>query len=108
MKLSCSNYEFNQDWDDKLKFLIENNTSYKVCAHKIVFKLKVKTYFFGLFKIYDTYSVWTSKRDCAYGRLSEFNGKGIIPDEHVFAPSEDTMKLLYALESPFDYDRIYK
>ena len=107
MELSCRYRPFNKDWDEKLKYIINNYKSYEVDTHTIKFKVLSGTSLFGVCKMYNTYTVWISNKDYAYGHLREFNGHH-IPSENSYAPSKETMMLLFNLEKPFNYDEVYK
>ena len=114
MKLA-NNYPYNEKWDKKLNWLMNNSVETLVGKYTITFKVvlsSTKTSLFGsgLFPNYitdyATYKVWTSNKSICYGRLYQYNGIG-LSDMITFSPSKTTMERLFELEKSLLSESMY-
>ena len=74
MEIKCTSYAYSQEWDDLLKYLLDNYKSIEIKQNTVVFRVPIGSYFFGALTKYKTYSVWIENRSSAFGFLYTVNG----------------------------------
>ena len=108
-------YPYNEKWDKKLNWLMDNSVEMCASKHTITFKVitsDTKTTFLGtgLFPkyttTYATYEVWTSSKDTYYGRLFRYNDKA-ISETIQYSPGDTTMERLFELEKNLLSESMY-
>lgn len=104
MELSCHLKEYSEEWDKKLNLILDKGVFVKNedCDKTLTFQLttitcKKRLWWSVKEEEVETYRVWISNKDCAYGTLYYFNDKS-IPASLEVSPSQVTMQRLYEFE----------
>jgi hypothetical protein len=101
MEIVCSLKKYNEAWDKKLNFLLDNYVTVELHNGYIDFRVQtgIKKKFFGIINTptFKTYSVWVcdSFKRTSYGTLSKIDEKFY---DLGFAASQETLQKLYKLE----------
>lgn len=107
---------YNEKWDKKLNWLMDNSTkttqtpyyiTFKVCCDVSRYRFLGLAYLFPSLSIkHSTYTVWTENKNNSYGHLYEYNSE-VLSEVVKYSPSKATMGRLFELEKSLLSESMY-